>query len=56
MAKEKCELCGKDIEKTFLNKPIGTIIKIKKNNENKFVYVCNECQKSKNIKQELSHK
>jgi len=38
----KCEICKKEIRKTFLNKIIGTIV----TKEGKKQYVCNLCQKS----------
>jgi hypothetical protein len=38
----KCELCNREIEKTFLNKIVGTLIKDK---EGKKHTVCNVCQK-----------
>jgi len=37
----KCDLCGKKIEETFLEKIKGTIIRRGK----KFRYACSECQK-----------
>jgi len=42
---EKCGLCGKEIEETFLKKIRGSIIKINKSGKNEFYYVCSECQK-----------
>jgi hypothetical protein len=45
----KCDVCGKKIELTFLNKMIGTTMRdAKKKKRN----VCNECQK-KYSKEEL---
>ena len=41
MAKEKCYICGKDIERGFMNKIIGSTIK----KNNKILYICNICQK-----------
>jgi len=38
----KCELCKREIEKTFLNKIIGTVIK---DGEGKKHTICNVCQK-----------
>ncbi len=37
----KCALCGKKIETTFLNKIIGTYVKV----NGKMYPVCRECQK-----------
>jgi hypothetical protein len=37
----KCEICKKNIDKTFLEKPIGTIVKDKKGKKHT---ICNECQ------------
>ncbi len=45
MAKEKCELCKEEITYGFMDKPNGTIVKIKENDSNKFVYICSNCQK-----------
>ena len=45
----KCEVCKKNVEVTFLNKPIGTYIKDKKGKRH---LVCNECQK-KHKKEEI---
>lgn len=44
---DKCTLCGKKVEKTFLDKIKGTYIKGK--------IVCNECQKKykEKIKEKL---
>jgi len=54
---EKCEICGRKIEETFLGKLHGTSVTIKRNDRNKVFYVCNECQKThKNLKQELEFK
>lgn len=52
---EKCRLCGEKIEETFLGKLNGTSVKISKNTEKGFCYVCNECQKKhgKNLKKEM---
>ncbi|MBN2052938.1 hypothetical protein JW756_05520 [Candidatus Woesearchaeota archaeon] len=38
----KCDVCGKKIETTFLNKIIGTVIRDEKGKKKT---VCNECQK-----------
>jgi len=38
----KCDICGKKIELTFLNKIIGTRIKDEKKKKR---IICNECQK-----------
>ena len=51
---EKCALCGKNIEETFLGKLEGTIAKVKKGDRNEIFYVCPGCQKThKNLKEEL---
>jgi len=51
----KCEICGEKIEETFLGKPKGSVIKVKKNNKNELRYVCDSCQKKygNKIKDEL---
>ena len=41
----KCELCDKKIETTFLDKAKGTIVKVKEEDKNKICYVCSDCQK-----------
>jgi len=54
---EKCYLCEDEIKKTFLDKIIGTIVKIKKGDKNKDIYICNECQKKyKDLKKEINKK
>ena len=42
----KCDLCKKTIDETFLNKIIGTIIKI----EGKQKKICQNCQKEHSMK------
>ncbi len=46
----KCEICGKKIEETFLNKIIGTIVKDEKGKKHT---VCNECESKFLTKAEL---
>lgn len=55
---EKCSLCGKKIEETFLGKLSGTIVKIRKGEANEIFYACDDCQKKfgNKIKEELSKK
>jgi len=54
---EKCDLCGRKIEETFLGKLEGTMVKVKEGEKNKICYVCPECQKKrKNLKEELGKK
>jgi hypothetical protein len=48
----KCEKCKKNIDTTFLNKLVGTVMKDKKGKKH---YFCNECQKKYN-KEELTTK
>lgn len=52
---EKCSICGKNIEETFLGKLKGTAVKIKKNDKNEIFYACDECQKKfgSRLKEEL---
>ncbi|MBC8495235.1 hypothetical protein H8D36_03720 [archaeon] len=38
----KCDICGKKIEKTFLNKIVGSYMR---NSKHKKKVVCPECQK-----------
>lgn len=53
----KCNLCGKEIEETFLGKLKGTVVKINEGGKNKIFYACKECQKKhKNLREELSRK
>lgn len=42
---EKCESCGEKIEKDEIGKIKGTIVKVKEDKKNEFVYFCSECQK-----------
>jgi len=53
---EKCAICGKKIEETFLGKSDGTIVKIKKGDKNEIHHICRECQKKfkGKLKDELS--
>ncbi|MEM4396089.1 MAG: hypothetical protein QXR30_00280 [Candidatus Woesearchaeota archaeon] len=37
----KCEICKKDIKKTYLDKIVGTVIYKK----GKMYYICNSCQR-----------
>jgi len=54
---EKCEICGKRVDETFLGKLKGTSVTIKRNDGNKIFYICNECQKThKNLKEKLAEK
>ena len=46
----KCDICGKTIETTFLNKLLGTYIK---DSKGKLHPVCFECQKKFKTKEEL---
>lgn len=52
--KEKCILCDEEVELTFLDKPLGTIVKIKKEDKNENYLVCQNCQKKhKDVKKEV---
>ena len=42
---EQCLLCSGHIEKDYLGKLNGTIIKLKKNTSDRIGYVCSSCQK-----------
>jgi hypothetical protein len=44
MAK-RCHLCEKELETTFLDKVVGTMIKVGKKETSKIVFICNSCQK-----------
>jgi hypothetical protein len=48
----KCDICGRKIETTFLNKVVGTVMR---NSKGKKKTVCNECQKH-NTAEELKEK
>lgn len=52
---EKCELCGEAVEIAILDKPIGTIVKIKEGEKNVKKFVCSACQKKfgNKLKEEL---
>jgi transposase-like protein len=41
----KCEICENEIEKTFLDKLDGTILKTGEGETSKKHYVCSKCQK-----------
>ena len=41
----KCEICGKEIEETFLGKLNGAAVRIKKGESVKVHHVCSECQR-----------
>lgn len=45
MKKEKCILCEEEVQTSFLDKPVGTIVKIKKDDKNEQYLVCCSCQK-----------
>jgi len=45
---DKCLLCSEKIEKDYLRKLNGTIIKLKKNTSDRIGYVCSSCQKEHN--------
>jgi hypothetical protein len=55
---EKCDLCGRKLEETFLTKFSGTIVKIKKGDKNKTCYACPDCQRQhgNKLKEELAKK
>ena len=46
----KCGICSKKIEKTFLNKIVGTMVKDEKGKKHT---ICFECQKKLSTKQEI---
>jgi len=54
----KCEICQKDLEMTFLNKIKGTIIKSGVGESSKKHYVCSSCQKEfkDKIKERIKNK
>ena len=43
----KCDLCGKKIDETFLNKIVGAYVKVNK----KTKVICNECQSKFSMKE-----
>jgi len=49
----KCEICKKNIEKNFLGKLFGTIVKDSKGKKHN---ICMECQKKFRTKQEILNK
>ena len=49
----KCSICNKEIEITFLNKILGTVIK---NEKGKKFSVCQDCQKKNPTKEEIISK
>ncbi|MBW3015363.1 hypothetical protein KY330_03005 [Candidatus Woesearchaeota archaeon] len=46
----KCEICGKKVATTFLNKILGTVVKDDKGKKH---YLCFECQKKFKSKKEI---
>jgi ribosome-binding protein aMBF1 (putative translation factor) len=53
----ECDLCGKEIEETFLGKIKGSVVKINEAGKNKIFNVCSDCQKKeKDIKAALKNK
>lgn len=42
--KEKCILCDEEIELILLEKPLGTVVKIKTGDVNEKYLVCRNCQ------------
>jgi len=46
----KCDICGKGIEETFLEKIIGTVVKDKKGKKH---FVCSKCQTQFRTKEEV---
>jgi len=46
----KCEICGNNIEETFLKKIIGSVVKDEKGKKH---YICSECQKKFKTKEEI---
>ena len=53
----KCDICGKEIEETFLGKLKGTVVKINEGGKNRAYHACPVCQKKhKDLKAELSKK
>ena len=53
---ETCIICKEELQKTFLDKINGTIVKIGKGEGSKKVYVCFACQKKHkdNLKEKVS--
>ncbi len=54
----KCELCGKNIEETFLGKLRGALIKVNEKGKNRIYAVCCDCQKQfkSKVNEELNKK
>jgi len=46
----KCEICGKKLEETFLNKVVGGYVKDEKGKKH---LVCSECQKKYKDKKDM---
>lgn len=49
----KCDICEKEVGKTFLNKIIGAYVK---NSSGKRKLICSECQKKFKTKKEILSK
>ena len=53
----KCEICKEKIVEDEMGKIIGTVIKVKnEDNRNELKYVCKECQKSEKDKELIRKK
>lgn len=50
---QKCDICGKKVEETFLKKVLGTYVKDKKGKKH---LICPECQKKFPKKEEILKK
>ena len=55
---EKCILCSEKIMPGFIDKPLGTVVKIKKDSKTEFFNVCPDCQKKfrDKLKEEIEKK
>ncbi|MBT3642979.1 hypothetical protein HN604_03860 [archaeon] len=43
--KQTCNLCGEDLKSTFLDKPLGTHVRLGSGEGSRVVAVCSSCQK-----------
>ncbi|MBI4140077.1 hypothetical protein HY483_03900 [Candidatus Woesearchaeota archaeon] len=46
----KCDICGQEVQKTFLDKILGTIIKDEKGKKHE---ICNSCQSKLKTSKEI---
>jgi len=43
--KQTCNLCGEELQHIFLDKPLGTHVRVGSGEGSKVILVCRDCQK-----------